>query len=139
MSSSPEDRSLLNLLASLGRDVPELVRKEIELVKQEARRVLDRTQNAVVLVVLAIAFSLATVSLLLLAAVGATTSLLVAAGVDLPIAATLAALIVGLSGATISGILVALAARNLRDARSAIDETVGTLARDARAATEEPR
>ena len=139
MSTSAVDQSLHELLLTLGKEVPELVRKEIELVKQEATRVLGHAQSAVALVVLASAFAIATVSLLLLAAVGALTTLLVAYGLALPAAATLAALIVGLLGAATSAILVALAVRNLGDAGAAIDETVGTLSRDVSVAAEKMR
>jgi hypothetical protein len=136
---SPDDRSLLELLASLGTDVPELIRKEIELLRQEAKRALERTQGAAALLVLATAFTLATVSLLLLAGVSALASVLVASGFDLPTAVSLAALAVGIAGAIVAAVLVALAIHNLREARSSIRESVGVLQTEGAAHTETVR
>jgi hypothetical protein len=136
MSQSSQDQSLLELLLALGKEVPELVRKEIELLRQEASRVLDRTHGALALVVLAAAFAIATVSLLLLAAVGGLAILLVAYGLTVPVAATLGALIVGLLGGATSALLIVLARRNLEDAGAAIGEAVGTLSQDVSVAAE---
>jgi hypothetical protein len=139
MSPSAGDQSLLELLLTLGKEVPELVRKEIELLRQEASRVLDHTNGALAFVVLAAAFAIATVSLLLLAAVGGITILLVAYGHTLPAAATLGALIVGLVGGATSAMLIMLAKRNFSDANTAIGQAVGTLARDASVTAEKAR
>lgn len=139
MVSPMDDRSLLELLASLGTEVPELIRKEIELVRQEAKRALDRTQGAAALLVLATAFALATVTLLLLAGVSGLATLLVTFGFSIPAAVSLAALAVGVAGAIAAAALVALAMHNLRRARSALGESVDALRTERFANTEKAR
>lgn len=130
MASATDDRSLLELLASLGTDVPDLVSKEIALVRLEARRVLARTQSAAALLVLATAFAIGTVSVLLLATVSAVATLLVSLGFSLPAAVSLAALAVGLAGTAMVAVLVFLARLSLRQAGAAIGGSVGVLRSD---------
>lgn len=97
---SMHDRSLGDLVGTLGRDVVRLVRQEIQLARAEADESLKKAVAALVTIGVALAIALAGLVILLLAAVTALSNVwepwvasLVVGG-----AAVIVAVILGMSG-----------------------------------------
>lgn len=129
--SGRDDLSLAELIASLARDVPDLLGKELRLARVEAKSGLDRLQAAMGRLALAIAFAIGAIGLALAAAVSALTVLLVSRGLEMPIASALSTAIVTAVAAVIAAALFWSARQSLRAARSSLDESVATLAESA--------
>lgn len=123
----PDPRSLLELLAGLARDVPDLLQKEVQLARNEASRALDLLLVAIRRLALGSVIAIGAVGVALAALVNAVSAILIARGVDAPIASVIAATSVTVVAALIAWILFASAIRSLRAARASLDDGVRTL------------
>jgi len=125
--SEPDPRSLLELLAGLARDIPDLLQKEVQLARSEASRALDLLLVAIRRLALGSVVAIGAVGVALAALVNATSAILIARGVDAPMASVMAATSVTVTAALSAWILFASAIRSLRAARASLDDGVRTL------------
>jgi len=129
--SAQGDRSLADLIASLGRDIPDLLGKEVRLARTEAKAGLDHLLGAMGRLVLALAFAVGAIGLALAAAVSGLTAWLVSRGMEPAPASAWSTSGVMLIAALIAGALYWSARRTLRTARSLLDDSVATLTESA--------
>ena len=80
--SAPDPRSLLELIASLVHDIPELLEKEVRLARSEAARALDLLLVAIRRFALGSVVAVGAVGVALAALVNAVTAALIAAGMQ---------------------------------------------------------
>ena len=125
--ADPDPRSLMELLAGLARDIPDLLQKEVQLARSEAMRAIDLLLIAVRRLALGSVIAIGAVGVALAALVNAVSAILVAQGVDAPIASAIAASSVTVIAALIAWILFASAIRSLRAARTSLDDGVRVL------------
>ena len=125
--ADPDPRSLMELLAGLARDIPDLLQKEVQLARSEAMRAIDLLLIAVRRLALGSVIAIGAVGVALAALVNAVSAILVARGVDAPIASVIAASSVTVIAALIAWILFASAIRSLRAARTSLDDGVRVL------------
>ena len=85
--SAPDPRSLLELVASLVHDIPELLEKEVRLARSEAARALDLLLVAIRRFALGSVVAVGAVGVALAALVNAVTAALIAAGMQASLAA----------------------------------------------------
>jgi hypothetical protein len=135
MAESDRFQSLLDLLTSLARDIPELFRKELRLVKAEASEALDLLLTALGRLAAGAAVAVAAVGVLLAAAVSWTTTLLIARGLEPSLAGSVAATSVACLAAIVAWLLFVSAARRLRAAQASLDDGVSALTASAAAMT----
>jgi hypothetical protein len=131
MAESDRFQSLLDLLTSLVRDIPELLQKEIQLVKAEASETLDQLLAAFGRLAAGAAVAVGAVGVLLAAIVSWTTTLLMARGLEAPLAGSVASTFVACTAALVAWWLFASAARRLRAAQATLDGGVRALAASA--------
>ncbi len=124
-------QSLVDLVAALGRDLPDLFQKEIRLAKAEAGEAIDLLLAALGRVAAGSAVAVGAVGVLLAAAVSWTTTLLIAGGFDPSLAGSVAATLVAVIAALAAWLLFASAAKSLRQARATLDGGVSALAASA--------
>ena len=125
--ADPDPRSLMELLAGLARDIPDLLQKEVQLARSEAMRAIDLLLIAVRRLALGSVIAIGAVGVALAALVNAVSAILVARGVDAPIASVIAASSVTVIAAVMAWILFASAIRSLRAARTSLDDGVWVL------------
>ena len=125
--ADPDPRSLMELLAGLARDIPDLLQKEVQLARSEAMRAIDLLLIAVRRLALGSVIAIGAVGVGLAALVNAVSAILVARGVDAPIASVIAASSVTVIAAVMAWILFASAIRSLRAARTSLDDGVRVL------------
>ena len=125
--TEPDPRSLLELLAGLARDIPDLLQKEVQLARNEASRALDLLLVAIRRLALGSVIAIGAVGVALAALVNAVSAILIARGFDAPAASVVAATIVSVIAALAALILIAIAIRSLRAARASLDDGVRTL------------
>ena len=126
--SETDPRSLLELLAALARDIPDLVHKEVVLARVEARRALDLLLVALRRLALGSVIAVGAVGLALAALVNALTALLVARGVEPSMANLLSTSTVTIVAGSAAWLLFASARRSLEASRSSLDDSMRTLA-----------
>jgi hypothetical protein len=126
--ADPDPRSLIELLAGLARDIPDLLQKEVQLARSEATRAIDLLLMAIRRLALGSVIAIGAVGVALAALVNAVSAILIARGVDAPVASVIAAGSVTVIAAFIAWILFASAIRSLRAARDSLDDGVRTLA-----------
>lgn len=126
--SGADPRSLLELLAALARDIPDLIHKEVVLARGEARRALDLSLVALRRLALGSVIAVGAVGLALAALVSALTALLVSRGVEPYVASMLSTSAVTVAAGSAAWLLFASARRSLEAARSSLDDSVRTLA-----------
>jgi hypothetical protein len=129
--SEADPRSLLELLAALARDIPELLQKEVRLARSEATRALDLVLVAVRWLALGSAIAVSAVGVALAAIVSAISALLIARGIEPPIADVVATTSVTLVAVLIASLLFISAVHSLRAARASLDQGVQTLTESA--------
>jgi ABC-type bacteriocin/lantibiotic exporter with double-glycine peptidase domain len=121
---SVHDQSLAELLGDLAGSIPNLVRDELELLRRQLGFAISRLQAASALLVVATALTMATVILMMVAAVGGLTIYIISVGLEPAAAVSLAALAVAvLSGAT-AAILIIGARGEFRRAQTVIGQSV---------------
>jgi hypothetical protein len=121
---SVHDQSLAELLGDLAASIPNLVRDELELLRRQLGFAISRLQAASALLVVATALTMATVILMMVAAVGGLTIYIISVGLEPAAAVSLAALAVAvLSGAT-AAILIIGARGEFRRAQTVIGQSV---------------
>ena len=125
--ADPDPRSLIELLAGLARDIPDLLQKEMQLARNEASRALDLLLVAIRRLALGSVIAIGAVGVALAALVNAASALLIARGIDPPAASVIAAASVTVIAALVAWILFASAIRSLRAARASLDDGVRTL------------
>ena len=125
--TEPDPRSLLELLAGLARDIPDLLQKEVQLARNEASRALDLLLVAIRRLALGSVIAIGAVGVALAALVNAVSAILIARGFDAPAASVVAATSVTVIAALAAWILFASAIRSLRAARASLDDGVRTL------------
>jgi hypothetical protein len=125
--ADPDPRSLVELLAGLARDIPDLLQKEIRLARNEATRALDLLLIAISRLALGSVIAIGAIGVALAALVNAISAILIGRGVSAPVASVIAATSVTAIAALIAWILFASAIRALRAARASIDDGVRTL------------
>lgn len=126
--SQPEQKSAPSLLGDLARQLPELFRKEIQLLRAEIGEKANQAATAAGLIVAGVVIALTALNVLAAA--------LVAGLENLGIAGGWAALIVGAAFAGIAFILVGKGANDLRASSLAPSKTAEALSRDAEMAKE---
>ena len=122
-----DQRSLLELLAALARDVPELLEKEIYLARSEAARALALLLVVIRRLALGSVVAIGAVGVALAAAVNAITALLIAKGMDPSMAAVASTSAVTLLAIIVSGLLFASAVHSLRAAKLSFESSLRTL------------
>jgi hypothetical protein len=125
--ADPDPRSLIELLAGLARDIPDLLQKEMQLARSEASRALDLLLVAIRRLALGSVIAIGAVGVALAVLVNAASALLIARGIDPPAASVIAAASVTVIAALAAWILFASAIRSLRAARASLDDGVRTL------------
>lgn len=125
--SAPDPRSLLELIASLVHDIPELLEKEVRLARSEAARALDLLLVAIRRFALGSVVAVGAVGVALAALVNAVTAALIAAGMQASLAARAATTAVTLLAIAVAWLLLASAIRSLEAARASLDGSVRTL------------
>jgi hypothetical protein len=126
-----DPRSLAELIAGLARDIPDLLGKEVELAKAEARRALELLLSALGRLALGSVVGIGAVGVALAALVSGLSALLISRGVDPALAGTLSATIVTLVAALVASLLFWSAVRALRAARASLESGVGTITESA--------
>jgi hypothetical protein len=126
--SEADPRSLLELLAALARDIPDLVHKEVVLARVEARHALDLLLGALRRLALGSVIAVGAVGLALAALVSAVTALLVARGIEPSVASLVSTSAVTVIAGSVAWLLFASARRSLEAARSSLDDSMRTLA-----------
>jgi uncharacterized membrane protein YqjE len=116
-----DDKSIVNLVADLTREITTLFRQEINLLKTEMSEKLGQTQSGVVSLIIGCAVAYAGLLVLLLAAV---------LGLALIMDEWLAALLVAVVVLIIGMILIAKARSNLKAQNLLPQKTVAQLKRD---------
>jgi len=129
--ADPDPRSLIELLAGLAKDIPDLLQKEMQLARNEASRALDLLLVAIRRLALGSVIAIGAVGVALAALVNAASALLIARGIDPPAASVIAAASVTVIAALVAWILFASAIRSLRAARASLDDGVRTLSESA--------
>jgi hypothetical protein len=125
--SAQDPRSLLELIASLVHDIPELLEKEVRLARSEAARALDLLLVAIRRFALGSVVAVGAVGVALAALVNAVTAALIAAGMQASLAALAATTAVTLLAIAVAWLLLASAIRSLEAARASLDGSVRTL------------
>ena len=125
--SDPDPRSLLELLAGLARDIPDLLQKEVRLARSEAARALELLLGALGRLAVGSVVGVGAVGVALAALVNGVSAVLIGRGVDPPLAAVIAASVVTLTAALIAGLCFMSAVRSLKAARASLDGSVRTL------------
>ncbi|HWU32308.1 MAG TPA: phage holin family protein [Marmoricola sp.] len=126
--SEPDPRSLIELLAALARDIPDLVHKEVALARTEARRALDLLLIALRRLALGSVIAVGAVGLALAALVSALSALLIARGIEPSMASLISTSAVTVVAGSAALLLFASARRSLEAARSSLDDSMRTLA-----------
>jgi hypothetical protein len=129
--SDPDPRSLLELLAGLARDVPDLLQKEVRLARSEAARALGLLLGALGRLAIGSVVAIGAVGVALAALVNAVSAVLIARNVDPPLASVIAASTVTLIAAVIAWLFFLSAVRSLRAAQASLDGSVRTLTESA--------
>lgn len=129
--SEPDSRSLLELVSALAREIPELLGKEVQLAKAEARRALDLLLAALARLAVGAVIGVGAIGVGLAALVNGLTAILAARGMDLPMASTIAATGVTAIAMLSAGLLLFSAARALRAARTSLDSSVAAVTESA--------
>ncbi len=129
--SEPDSRSLLELVSALAREIPELLDKEVQLAKAEARRALDLLLAALARLAVGAVIGVGAIGVGLAALVNGLTAILAARGMDLPMASTIAATGVTAIATLSAGLLLFSAARALRAARTSLDSSVAAVTESA--------
>lgn len=129
--SDPDPRSLLELLAGLARDIPDLLQKEVRLARSEAARALELLLGALGRLAIGSVIAVGAVGVALAALVNAVSAVLIARGVDPPLASVIAASTVTLIAALIAWLLFMSAVRSLKAAQASLDGSVRTLTESA--------
>jgi hypothetical protein len=129
--SDPDPRSLLELLAGLARDIPDLFQKEVRLARGEAARALELLLSALGRLALGSVIAIGAVGVALAALVNAVSAVLITRGVDPPLASVIAASTVTLIAALIAWLFFMSAVRSLKAARASLDGSVRTLTESA--------
>src|SRR5689334_19110833 len=126
-----DDRSLAELIASLARDVPDLLGKEIHLARVEAKSALDHLTGALGRLALALALAVGAVGLALAAMVSGLTAWLVSRGLAHELAAAISTTTITLIAILIAAAFYWSARRSLRAARNSLDDSLSTLSESA--------
>ena len=129
--SEADPRSLLELLAALAADIPDLLQKEVRLARAEATRALDLLLVAIRWLALGSAIAVGAVGVALAALISAISALLIARGMEPSTAGVIATSSVTVVAALIALLLFASAVRSLRAARASLDHGMQTLAESA--------
>lgn len=128
----PEDpRSLLELVAALARDIPELLQKEVRLARSEAARALALLLVAIRRLAFGSVIAVGAVGLALAALVNGVSALLIAWGVAPSLAALAATSGVTVVAGAIAWLLFASAVRSLEAAKRSLEGSVRTLSESA--------
>jgi len=123
----PDPRSLLELMAALARDIPQLLEKEVRLARGEAARALALLLVAVRRLALGSVIAVAAVGVALAALVNSVSAILIARGMDPSLAAVASTVAVTLIASSVAGLLFASAVRSLREAKSSLEGGMRTL------------
>jgi len=126
-----DPRSLLELLVSLARDIPDLLQKEVRLARNQATRALDLLLIAIRRIALGSVIGIGAVGVALAALISSIAALLVSRGIELALANVIATALVTEAAAIAASLLFLSAIRSLRAARDSLDAGVHTLAETA--------
>lgn len=126
-----DPRSLADLVRALAADIPDLVGKEVQLAKAEARRALDLLLAALGQLAVGAVIGIGAIGVGLAALVNGITAILVARGMELPLASTVAAASVTAIAAIAAGLFLWGAMRALRAAQASLDSSAATVAESA--------
>lgn len=126
-----DPRSLLELLVSLARDIPDLLQKEVRLARNQATRALDLLLIAIRRIALGSVIGIGAVGVALAALISSIAALLVSRGIELALANVIATALVTAAAAIAASLLFLSAIRSLRAARDSLDAGVHTLAETA--------
>ena len=129
--SEPDPRSILELLAGLARDIPDLLQKEVRLARSEAARALELLLGAFGQLALGFVIAIGAVGVALAALVNAISAVLIARSVDPSLASVIAAGTVTFIAALFAWLFFASAVRSLRAAQASLDGSMRTLAESA--------
>jgi len=126
-----DPRSLLELMAALARDIPQLFEKEVRLARGEASRALSLLLIAIRRLVLGSVVAVGAVGIALAALVSAVSALLIARGIDPSLAAVASTSAVTLLASLVAWVLFAGAIRSLEAARQSLGGGIRTLSETA--------
>jgi len=127
MARDPRGESLTELIASLARDIPELLDRQVRLAKADAALLLGMLLSAMRRLALGSVIGVGAVAVLLAALVSGLAAILIALGFELALAACIAAGIVAIIAGAISAALIWSAVSTMKAARSSLEESIQTL------------
>jgi hypothetical protein len=119
----------MELLGGLSSSIPNLVRDELELLRAQLGFVLARLQAASLLLVVAISLVMATVMLLVAAAVSGLTMYIIHLGLEPAAAVAVATLVIAVTAGIVAAALVIGANGEFRRAEAAIEQSMDAVAR----------
>ena len=127
MTHDPRDESLAGLIASLARDIPELLNRQLRLAKADAAQVLGMLLSAMQRLAVGSVIGVGAVAVLLAALVSGLAAILVSLGFELALAACIAAATVAFVAGAIAAALIWTAVNTMNAAKASLEESVHIL------------